>query len=566
MKKITYNLSILLGLFLIFSCDDPYEDNSYEAERVEPAQQVAPSAGSTIQLNAGTPNANIEFSWREASAGLGGDVTYEVLVDVANGDFSSPLLIQDVGSALSTSITHNALNDMASSAGTDEFAWKVRATSGTNAELSEAASAFKLEAFGEGIQGFSYTFPEASQKILVDKIRTPNDEIVVSWESTTSTSGADITYAFQAHLDGGSFDDPLIELPSDNEGAGNTLTLTHAQLADALAGVDIGSGFFWRIVATAGDFSYSPGSQFLRLEIFDVPTLFALGDATTAGWNNNETDPIPFTRGDGGIFTLITTLEGGKHMKFILERGSWDVNWGGEQSPDVVSEAGIDYNLGSNDIQVPETGTYTITVNFANGTYRLDRSELYLVGGGTDAGWNPGASIPFRALPSGGFELYAYLYKNGQGGFKFLIQQDWPGDYGMRPGSPGELLQEGEDNIPEPDVEGMYRINVDLGAGTYSLTHIPAVYVVGGATTIGWNPDQALELTYDSTERVYKLTTDLIGGQGFKFIMQRDWGGAFDWSGENGVLRYGGDIAFAGPDGTYEIIVDLTNWTYSINN
>ncbi len=117
---------------------------------------------------------------------------------------------------------------------------------------------------------------------------------------------------------------------------------------------------------------------------------------------------------------------------------------------------------------------YKITFNDATRIYKITvvrypfPSELYLVGGSTSVGWNPGSALPFNKIADGKFEILTELKVVDDGnGFKFLQVKDWAGDWGK--GEEGKLLQEGESNITVA-VNGFYRITVDFTTGFYTVT------------------------------------------------------------------------------------------------
>lgn len=111
------------------------------------------------------------------------------------------------------------------------------------------------------------------------------------------------------------------------------------------------------------------------------------------------------------------------------------------------------------------------------------------------------------------------------------------------------------------------------------------VYIVGGATPIGWTPTSALRLREDASKPgVFYIYTELkTGNSGFKFLsMQADWNApgqtemaevnGADGSGNTptnntGELRIGGGSNIAVPatgNGIYRITVDLNNKKYYI--
>jgi hypothetical protein len=103
--------------------------------------------------------------------------------------------------------------------------------------------------------------------------------------------------------------------------------------------------------------------------------LYIVGDATAGGWNNPV--PIPsqqFTQTGNAEFQITIPLTTGKSYLFLPVNGDWGHKFGG--STDGTAPAGgvllADNAVpGSNTPAPPASGTYTITVNFINMTYKV---------------------------------------------------------------------------------------------------------------------------------------------------------------------------------------------------
>ncbi|MEO1655567.1 MAG: SusE domain-containing protein, partial [Bacteroidota bacterium] len=338
MKKHIFNLFLISALALIaFACeDDPLEDNIGIGERVEQATLASPANNITLSLNAGTPDATVVVSWEAAAAGKSGTPLYRFLLDVEGGNFSSPLASIDAdngGAATQATLTQAAINSAIANAGTTEFIWTVesRIEGGAQTDIKLAnAFAINIEPFGtEGISAFTYTSPSINEQLLLDKIRTPNDPVVFDWDAATSVSGAAVTYKVQFDNPGGDFTSPILEFEADNSGLDDQLSFTQSSFSDALDGINLDNGLDWRVVATAGAFNFIPETRFVWFDSFNIETLYVLGDATSAGWNNDGVSPIQLDMKSPGVFETTIPLEGDKEIKFILVSGSWDVNWGG---------------------------------------------------------------------------------------------------------------------------------------------------------------------------------------------------------------------------------------------
>ena len=104
--------------------------------------------------------------------------------------------------------------------------------------------------------------------------------------------------------------------------------------------------------------------------------LYIVGDATVGGWNNPV--PVPtqqFTQISSGAFEISVPLSNGKKYLLLPQNGSWDHKFAiaNADSPTVklggklVADTGVD-------IPAPdEAGTYRISVEFINKTYKLTK-------------------------------------------------------------------------------------------------------------------------------------------------------------------------------------------------
>jgi hypothetical protein len=253
-------------------------------------------------------------------------------------------------------------------------------------------------------------------------------------------------------------------------------------------------------------------------------------------------------------------LKGGDAFKFAETKTFQGTNFG-DANFDMVAE-----EFGSN-VVLPEGFTdafYSITFNDETLQYSIDLvrmpypDNLYLVGGSTSAGWNPGASIQFMETSDGKFEIYAYLDPAG-GGFKFLEVQDWAGDWGQAAGA-GEIEQEGEDNVTV-STAGFYRIVVDFTTLTYSAL-LTNWGVIGDAQG-SWDTDTDLTFTGGHT-----LEGDVtFGASGaWKFRANDAWDINLGDNGGNSSLEYGGDNIARPGTGSYHIklILAPTGYTYEV--
>jgi len=114
-------------------------------------------------------------------------------------------------------------------------------------------------------------------------------------------------------------------------------------------------------------------------------------------------------------------------------------------------------------------------------------NALYLVGSLTN--WSPAEALPFTKTDLNKFELIVDLPDGAA--FKFIpTNTSWDGALKEDPNSPGTLIDEPGDPNISGYAAGEYIIKVDLNTFTFTieLTSYPNLYLVGDATSAGWNP------------------------------------------------------------------------------
>lgn len=293
------------------------------------------------------------------------------------------------------------------------------------------------------------------------------------------------------------------------------------------------------------------------LTVYEVAgTMNIIGDAGI-DWNTD----IPLTDNGNGVFSIVTNLQD-KEMKFRAVPGSWDVNWG--LADGETFEIGKAFQLkrdGAN-IKMPAAGKYKVVVNLSTNSATITESNfpenLFLVGGGVPAGWDPGNSAPFSKLEDGKFRIYSPVSANGE--FKFLQTQSWEGDWGDNKTQTGVLEQNDEQNCKLTD-EGFYRIECDFISGTWTALR-QEWGVIGSATSGGWNDETPMVKSGDYS---WTFTGALSAGE-FKFRANHDWGFNFGDNGADGILEDGGANIAVAEDGNYEIVLTLapTGYTYTV--
>lgn len=180
-------------------------------------------------------------------------------------------------------------------------------------------------------------------------------------------------------------------------------------------------------------------------------------------------------------------------------------------------------------------------------TLPIKTDVMYFLGDAAPCGWNNGAPTEFTKSEEDPF-IFVYEGPLNKGEMKAMLAKgSWDVPF-IRPGSEGlEVGQEGIQNqvfqmwAGDPDwkwkftVAGMYRMEFNLKAWTYSITYlgelpkdpikVETLFMVGEAAPNGWDLDKATELTKES-EYVFSYTGALKAGE-VKFCEIKDWGAKF---------------------------------------
>ena len=240
------------------------------------------------------------------------------------------------------------------------------------------------------------------------------------------------------------------------------------------------------------------------------------------------------------------TLNAGE-FKFRLNH-DWGINWGG--TLDELTQDGAN-------LQLAADGPYIIRL-YLNGegparcTVKEDSGypdNYYEIG--NEGGW----STSHLLLGNGNGQYQGYYWLDGE--YKFKPNKDnWDNDLEYVSGNTtsGTLTDGGGPNCPDPGA-GFYQINLDATSMTFSLMKIESISMIGGFN--GWNDD--LELTYNSAEGCWEVTTDAVSGE-FKFRANHDW--AINWGGDTGNLTQDGSNLNI-EAGTYKFQLYIT---YTGNN
>ena len=186
---------------------------------------------------------------------------------------------------------------------------------------------------------------------------------------------------------------------------------------------------------------------------------------------------------------------------------------------------------------------YVLSFNMLDQTWSIKTLSFgtYFYEIGNDSGWSTSNAL-YGAKADGKYQGYYYL----DGEFKFKPNADnWDDDYEYD--GEGKIADNGGKNCPAPDPSGFYQIDVDLAAGTYKLTQVTSISIIGELNS--WNGD--IDLTYNRTSGAWEASDVALYGQ-FKFRMNHDW--VTSWGGDsfdNLTSNNGANLELA--RGTYDV-------------
>jgi starch-binding outer membrane protein SusE/F len=186
-------------------------------------------------------------------------------------------------------------------------------------------------------------------------------------------------------------------------------------------------------------------------------------------------------------------------------------------------------------------------------TLQLD--QLWLPG--SYEGYNPAAApiIP-SVIPKTTYEGFAYF--SAAGNFKFTSAPDYNHiNYGD--GGNGTLTTNGNAGGIGYSPTGVYLLDANVAALTYSTQYIQSFGIIGTATPQGWNA--STPMTYNQSTGLWTITIALIPGA-LKFRANDSWNinyGPTDPNALTGVMVYNNPNAITiNNAGNYTVTMDMT--------
>ena len=295
----------------------------------------------------------------------------------------------------------------------------------------------------------------ASSTIELLEENAANTAMTFNWSAANYGTNTPPKYELQIDVKGDNFENHQVLTSTSTLTADVTVKeLNLAVIALGLEPFKEGE-IEYRIVSTVG----TPGSQQLIsnvniLKITPYPTDLStnwgvVGSATPNGWDGPD---VQFWKTDvTNVFVAYTDLKAGE-IKFRQDN-KWELDYGGSNGK---------LEKGGKNIAV-EAGTYKITMDLTNLTYKLDNYSWGLVGDATANGWGgPDEKLSY----DGNLDAWTITTTLKDGEFKFRLNNDWGTNFGGTSNA-GELTDKDGTNIKIK--AGKYKITANFNKKTYTV-------------------------------------------------------------------------------------------------
>jgi len=219
------------------------------------------------------------------------------------------------------------------------------------------------------------------------------------------------------------------------------------------------------------------------------------------------------------------------------------------------------------DIRVLNNGEITQTVAVVLTPYKVEYTELFVVGNITDPQWSPADALAMTNIGFNEFEITLDLAEGAE--FKFLpTNVDYEGDLGEDPDNPGFLIEDGEVNLSGHPA-GKYDVTVNLNTFTFTIEQVTIpenLFLVGDHN--GWDNASAPQF-YNNGAGVFSIVQKFEAGNNFKFLealgtWDGDWG---ESKTDPGMLEQDDEQNLAITNaGTYVVVLDYNDLSIKVSS
>jgi len=216
-------------------------------------------------------------------------------------------------------------------------------------------------------------------------------------------------------------------LPSYNEGADSTHIVYRTDNSQPDNKFAIPAAGLYKITVSLLDSTIS----IAKATAPPYSTLYLVGSAAPNGWDIANASPLVQSISNPFIFTYQGVLNAGT-FKFPVNTST---SWGQNMYMRVNDSTMYLHQGGASDDNqwtIAKKGYYTLTLNLANNTVKIQRTELYIVGDATPIGWSIDQAIALTEDATDGC-IFTYNGPLVAGQFKFPVNRntDWGQDMYM---------------------------------------------------------------------------------------------------------------------------------------
>ena len=358
MIRIQHFLMVLFSLVaLLFSCEEEENVQDTGNWELQPASLVAPVDNTGILLDSESPSTVVRFEWEPASNDQGYLITYRLVLDEADGDFSEPLFSKMPGSngtALFVELTAQTLDQVLAKLGfqlreTVELQWGVQAISLSKTQVT----------------GQSIVLTRFEKELVPDQLFIAGNATEVGSDVTGAIPMLDLTDAeglrtnvfelYTSLTDGETFN-----FYTQQDESGQTFGGNSGELLNAGTGIVAPESGQYRIRADFNNATY----EFLRIDRWSI-----VGNVIDGGWGGDT----PLQYQGGSVWSAVVNLQdadpGDVNKRFIFRaNGDWGLVFKRIQGTEneVIFEAFANENgYEFEDIPVSDLGRFLITLDLS---------------------------------------------------------------------------------------------------------------------------------------------------------------------------------------------------------
>ena len=340
MKNSHIHIALFIMLFFTLSCAKNLDNFDVHGEKILTFKLTSPASNDTLSVNIGNPNEFIDFNWEASSSGLNSPITYTILFDKVDGNFSSPLLTKQSnnnGASVTASITQKELHDLAIAINSkDSFAnaiWTVKANNGSpNIVSAQIKHTVVIPTSSKGISKNQLELPTDNSYMLIDGNNALTNYSFKWGKSEVTDKNDTVKYVLLIDNIKGDFTNPIFSILADNNGSNNIVTKTNEEWYSLFDKKELSSGAFkWTVKAYTNDIStyYPERSLYFETSNWVLP-LYIVGDAITdipgsSGWLIDNAILLNglSAKVNSGVVNLRSDRNNAE-FKFFPKQGSWE--------------------------------------------------------------------------------------------------------------------------------------------------------------------------------------------------------------------------------------------------